>query len=152
MIKTLTLNQRRAQSGFSLMEIIIVLVIIGTIMGLVASRVFKSGDSANINAAKIEIKNIEGALTLYELNMGRYPTTAEGLKALVEKPTDPESAANWINGGPYLQGGSVPKDPITKKEYKYELNEAGGEPPYYLYTEGKPGKPETIVGNAPHHN
>jgi general secretion pathway protein G len=146
MIKTLTLNQRRSQGGFSLIEILIVLVIIGTIMGLVASQIFKKGDTANINAAKIQISNIKSALDLYELNMGRLPTTAEGLNALVEKPTEAEEASNWAGGGPYLK--EVPKDPFRKQEFKYELNEAGGEPPYYVWTEGK-GTPETRIGDAP---
>lgn len=139
------LARRNSQAGFSLMEILIVLVIIGTIMGLAAQQIFKSGDKANINTAKIQIENIKSAIELYELNMGRLPTTEEGLNVLVEKPTNPEDAANWVGGGPYLK--ALPVDP-WKKPYKYELNESGT-PPYYLYTEGKAGKPETRIGELP---
>ncbi|MDP1724294.1 MAG: type II secretion system major pseudopilin GspG [Alphaproteobacteria bacterium] len=147
MIKTLTLNQRRAQSGFSLMEILIVLVIIGTIMGLVAQQIFNKSDTANINAVKIQIENIKGALELYELNMARLPTTEEGLNALIEKPSNAEEATEWVSGGgPFLK--SMPTDPFRKQPYKYELNQSG-EPPYYLWTEGKPGKPETRIGVLP---
>ena len=147
MIKTLTLNQRRAQSGFSLMEILIVLVIIGTIMGLVVQQVFNKGDAANIKAANIQIENIKGAIELYELNMGRLPTTEEGLNALIEKPSSAEEATEWVGGGgPFLK--SMPTDPFRKQPYKYELNQSG-EPPYYLWTEGKAGKPETRLGVLP---
>jgi general secretion pathway protein G len=137
-------TNRRGQAGFTLIEVLVVLVIIGIIVGIGASGIFGKSDRSKIDAAKIQIENFKSVLQLYELDMGRYPTTEEGLTALAQKPTDPDAASNWK--GPYIK--EVPKDPF-KKDYKYELNESGtDDAPYYLYTEGT-GKPETRVGILP---
>lgn len=139
-------QKRQTQQGFTLLEVLVVLVIIGTIVGLGASMFFRKGDAAKVDAAKIQIETLKGSLQLYELDMGRYPTTDEGLKVLVEKPADPDAAANWK--GPYIKSGQVPKDPFNG-EYKYELNESdASDTAFFLYTEGN-GKPETRVGVLP---
>lgn len=146
MKNSLKRTSRAAQKGFTLIEVIVVLVIIGLIVGLGATTLFRKGDTSKIDAAKIQIESFKNALQLYELDMGRYPTTDEGLNALVEKPTDADSAADWK--GPYIKSGQIPKDPF-KKDYKYELNESDADNvPFYLYTEGT-GKPETRVGVIP---
>lgn len=138
---------RQAQAGFSLIEVLVVLVIIGLIMGLVAGGVFQKSDKSRIDAAKIQIQSFKNALELFELNVGRFPTTDEGLKVLIQKPSDEESGSKW--SGPYLKSKEVPKDPWNK-DYVYQLNEGGDDnTPYYLYTEGAPGKPETRVGDLP---
>lgn len=136
-------QRHRAQAGFTMVEVLVVLVIIGMIMGLAATTVFKQNDDSRISAAKIQIESFKQALQLFELDNGRYPTTEEGLKILTTKgPEDVETKK-----GPWIKSTDIPKDP-WKHDYKYQLNE-GAEPPYYLYSEGVQGKPETKVGSFP---
>lgn len=135
------------QSGFTLIEVLVVLVIIGLIMGLAAQTVFKKSDTSRVDAAKIQMGSFKQALQLFDLDVGRFPTTDEGLKALVENVLEENDAPRWK--GPYIKSGEIGKDPWGK-EYIYQLNdgEEGGKP-YYLYTDGVAGKPETRVGDLP---
>ena len=96
----------RRQRGFTLVEILVVITIIGLIMGLVGPRVLNYLSESKVKAAKIQIQSFTSALELFYLDAGRYPTTSEGLGVLV-KSTGGLSAWN----GPYLKGGSVPNDP-----------------------------------------
>ena len=97
---------RGGEAGFSLIEILVVITIIGLIMGLVGPRVLNYLGESKIKAAKIQIESFSSALDLFYLDVGRYPTTHEGLTALVRAPT---GAANW--NGPYVRGGVLPMDP-----------------------------------------
>jgi general secretion pathway protein G len=97
---------RRGERGFTLVEILVVLAIIGLVMGLVAPRVLNYLTESKVKAARIQIESLGSALDLFFLDNGRYPTSGEGLPALVQRPG---SIATW--NGPYLKGGVVPVDP-----------------------------------------
>lgn len=141
-------KRHHAQAGFTLVEMLVVLVIIGLIVGLAAQTVFKGADSSKIDAAKVQIESYKQALKLFDLDVGRYPTTDEGLQALVSSETiDEEDVDRWK--GPYISSGKITKDQWGK-EFVYQLNEdEDGGQPFYLYTQGVKGKPETKVGDLP---
>lgn len=94
------------EGGFTLVEILVVITIIGLIMGLVGPRVLNYLSESKAKTAKIQIESFVSALDLYYLDNGRYPSTGEGLAALVSRPGNAEA---W--NGPYLKGGVVPADP-----------------------------------------
>jgi general secretion pathway protein G len=100
------LPRRGAEAGFTLVEMLVVITIIGLIMALVAPRVLNYLSESKTKAAKIQIESFGNALDLFYLDEGRYPTTAEGLAVLVQRP-----ANNPTWNGPYLQTGTVPLDP-----------------------------------------
>ncbi len=100
----------RAQSGFTLIELLVVLVILGLLAGLVMPRMFGRGEEAKRVAARAQIRILEDALHQFELDNGFYPSTEQGLEALVKKPTVGRIPQNWREGG-YLEKGVVPKDP-----------------------------------------
>ncbi len=97
----------------TLIEILVVLVLIGVVMGIVGGNFIGQGESAKRKAAKIEIEQIGQTLDLFKLEVGRYPTSQEGLQALISAPA---GLNNW--NGPYWKKGTVPKDPWGN-EYKY---------------------------------
>ena len=97
---------RRDERGFTLVEILVVITIIGLIMGLVGPRVLNYLTESKAKAAKIQIESFSSALDLYFLDNGRYPNGSEGLGALVQRPG---SLTSW--NGPYLKGSTVPNDP-----------------------------------------
>ena len=97
--------RKRRASAFTLIELLLVLVILGTLAALVVPKFTKRSEQAKIVAARTDLANIEVALDAFEVDCGRYPATEEGLKALLEQPS---SATGWQ--GPYLKRG-VPKDP-----------------------------------------
>jgi len=94
------------ERGFTLVEILVVITIIGLIMGLVGPRVLNYLTESKAKAAKIQIESFSSALDLYFLDNGRYPSSSEGLGALVQRPG---SMVSW--NGPYLKGSIVPNDP-----------------------------------------
>jgi general secretion pathway protein G len=98
--------RRSAQHGFTLIEMLVVISIIGLIMALVGPRVLNYLSDSKTKTAKIQIESFESSLDLYFLDAGRYPTGSEGLTALVQKPGN---IASW--NGPYLKGSVVPTDP-----------------------------------------
>lgn len=98
--------RRHGESGFTLVEILVVITIIGLIMGLVGPRVLNYLTESKAKAAKIQIESFSSALDLYFLDTGRYPSSSEGLTALVQRPGNAQA---W--NGPYLKGGVVPNDP-----------------------------------------
>jgi len=99
-------GKRHGESGFTLVEILVVITIIGLIMGLVGPRVLNYLTESKAKAAKIQIESFASALDLFFLDTGRYPTSSEGLVALVQRPG---AIASW--NGPYVKGGTVPNDP-----------------------------------------
>ncbi len=107
----------RQPRGFTLIEIMVVITILGILAALIVPRVVGRTDDARIAAAKQDIASIMQALKLYRLDNGAYPTTEQGLKALIAKPTLEPLPSNWKQGG-YLERNSMPKDPWGN-EYKY---------------------------------
>jgi|HubBroStandDraft_4_1064222.scaffolds.fasta_scaffold501760_2 general secretion pathway protein G len=97
---------RSNERGFTLVEMLVVITIIGLIMGLIGPRVLNYLSESKVKAAKIQMQSFASALDLFNLDVGRYPSTAEGLTALV-RPT--AGLAAW--NGPYLKGNIVPNDP-----------------------------------------
>jgi general secretion pathway protein G len=97
---------RHGEQGFTLIEILVVITIIGLIMGLVGPRVLNYLSDARSKAAKIQIESFASALDLYFLDTGHYPNSSEGLTALVRRPGN---TLPW--NGPYLKGATVPNDP-----------------------------------------
>lgn len=96
--------------GFTLIEIMVVVVILGILAGLIVPRIMDRPEQARRTKAAIQIQSIEQALKLYKLDNGEYPTTEQGLQALVEPPSVGRLARKWRNEG-YLDKGRVPKDP-----------------------------------------
>ena len=103
----------RRLRGFTLIELLVVLVILGLLAGLVGPQVLKYLGGANTKAAKLQIEDFSTALDAFRLDMGRYPTTNEGLQALV---TQPSGVNRW--NGPYLRKNTIPKDPWGN-DYQY---------------------------------
>src|SRR3984893_11586496 len=99
-------QQEFGQQGFTLVEMLVVITIIGLIMGLIGPRVLNYLSESKVKAAKIQLQSFGSALDLFYLDAGRFPSTAEGLTALVQQTP---GAAGW--NGPYLKGGNVPNDP-----------------------------------------
>ena len=103
-------RMRRGNRGFTLIELMVVIVILGILAGLIIPRIMGRPDEARQTKARIMIEGIETAMKLYRLDNGFYPTTEQGLRALVEASTIPPVPRNWREGG-YLEKGKVPKDP-----------------------------------------
>jgi general secretion pathway protein G len=103
-------RSRRAAKGFTLIEIMVVVVIIGLLAAMIAPNIMGNLDRAEINRARQDVRSIETALNLYRLDNFRYPSTDEGLQALVTNPGE-SSAPNWKAGG-YLK--SMPLDPWNR--------------------------------------
>ncbi len=101
-------SRRRAQ-GFTLLEVMVVLAIIGGIMALVAGNILGGAVTAQIKTTKSQMKLIEGALDMYKLDNFTYPTSEQGLEALVNKPSSSPEPKNYRSGG-YLKGSRVPAD------------------------------------------
>lgn len=96
----------KSRRAFTLIELMVVIVILGLLAALVAPKFLKRGEEAKVTTTQVQMKNIEQALKLYKLHNNFYPTTEQGLKALVEKPETEPVPKNWK--GPYLD--QVPKD------------------------------------------
>ena len=125
-------TSRRDARGMTLIEILVVLTLIGVVLGIVGSNYLGKSEQAKAKAAKIEIEQIGQALDLFKLELGRYPTTQEGLQALISAPT---GTNNW--NGPYWKRTQVPKDPWGN-EYKYASPGTAG--PYDITSLGADGK------------
>lgn len=98
------------QRGFTLLEIIVVVFILGLLAAIVAPRVIGRTDDARIAEAKVQIRNFETALKLFKLDNGFYPDTQQGLEALTERPATGRIPQNWREGG-YLEQKKIPADP-----------------------------------------
>jgi general secretion pathway protein G len=123
-------------AGFTLIEIMVVIVILGVLAALVVPKVLERPDDARIVAAKADIASIMQALKLYRLDNQRYPTTEQGLNALVAKPEVPPLPPNWKPGG-YLE--KLPKDP-WQSPYQYLSPGLKGEVDVFSFgADGQPG-------------
>jgi general secretion pathway protein G len=120
------------QRGFTLIELMIVLVILGLIAGIVGPQAMKYLGKGKTQSAKVQIENLSAALDMYRLEVGNYPTTSDGLKALVAEPS---GARGW--NGPYLKKGDVPKDPWNN-DYQYKRPGSNNHP-YDLSSFGADG-------------
>ncbi len=105
------------EAGFTLIELMVVIVILGLLAGLILPRFIGQSDTAKQQAARTQMALLESALKLYKLDNGSYPSTEQGLKALVEPPAVGNLPKNWRKGG-YLEKGKVPKDP-WKNDFLY---------------------------------
>jgi general secretion pathway protein G len=130
---------RTFQAGFSLIEMLVVLVIIGLIMGLVGPRVLNYLSDARVKAARLQVESLGNSLDLFFVDVNRYPTTQEGLGALLKRPSGLDS---W--NGPYLKGNSLPNDPWGNS---YVYRSPGAHGPYDLLSYGSDGR-EGGVGSA----
>jgi general secretion pathway protein G len=131
-------SRRRARGragGFTLIEIMVVVVIIGLLAAVIVPTVISKVDEARVAKAKQDIQSLETALTMYRLDNSKYPTTEQGLAALSTQPTDP-SIKHWRPGG-YLQ--RVSKDPWGN-DYQYVYPGTHGKE-YDLYSLGADGQP-----------
>jgi len=130
--------------GFTLIELLVVLAILGLLVGLVGPRVMKALSGSKTDAARIQVEQLGGTLEMYAIDIGRYPTTAEGLEALVE---DPGNVKNW--NGPYLKKPHVPKDPWG---FDYEYRSPGEHGPFDIWSlgadnrEGGDGEDQDVHG------
>lgn len=125
-------SARRTERGFTLVEMLVVITIIALIMALVGPRVLNYLTDAKIKTAKIQIASFENALDLYYLDANRYPTTSEGLRALIERPG---GTAAW--SGPYLKSNAVPNDPWGRL---YLYRSPGEHGPYDIMSYGADGQ------------
>ncbi|MGH6800546.1 MAG: type II secretion system major pseudopilin GspG [Methylocella sp.] len=120
------------EDGFTLIEILVVITIIGLLMSLVGPRVLNYLSESKVKAAAIQIQSFANSLDLFYLDLGHYPSTSEGLAALVQRPA---GETGW--NGPYLQKGYVPTDPWGHP-YSYRSPSEHG--PYEIVSLGSSGK------------
>ena len=135
-LRTLLTDSR----GFTLIEMIVVVIILGLLAGLVAPRLFSRVGQSKIETARAQIRLLETGLDLYRLDTGSYPPSSPGLQALVQN----SSAPNW--SGPYLKQDSIPLDP-WKNPYNYKCC-PGDHGEYDLWSEGADGRPGGEGENA----
>jgi general secretion pathway protein G len=120
-------NPKRLR-GFTLVELLVVLAILGLLAGLVGPQVMTFLGSSKSKTAKLQIENLAATLDMYRLEVGRYPSQSEGLQALVEQPANVQ---NW--NGPYLRKGDLPKDPWG---FDYQYRFPGEHGPYDIWSLG----------------
>ena len=130
----------RPQRGFTLIEIMAVVVIMGLLMGIVGTAVFSQIDKARVNTTRAQIDQLEAALTFYQMDNGRFPTTEQGLQALVEQPTSAPEPRNY-NAAGYLKKRQVPPrrlgQPLSVRDAGRQ--QPGGLRPLVAGADGQPG-------------
>ena len=137
-------TERQAADGFTLLEILVVIVIIGLLIGFVAPAVLRQLGNARNSVAKQSIERLGSVLDLYKLDIGSYPTSDQGLAALLQQPPD---VGTW--NGPYLHGSKPPLDPWNHP-YLYQVPSVRQGLPYDLCShgpdnvQGTPGQPGMI--------
>ncbi|MBX6424263.1 type II secretion system major pseudopilin GspG [Thermosulfurimonas sp. F29] len=129
--------------GFTLLELLVVLIILGLLAALVGPRVVGRLGKAKGEIARSQIALLEAALDQFRLDVGRYPTTEEGLRVLIEPPEDEEARSRWQ--GPYLKKRKIPVDPWGRP-YHYRSPGEHGE--YDLWSYGADGQPGGEGENA----
>ncbi len=127
------INSARADKGFSLMEILIALVLVVGVFATVFTNVMQNRDKGQVSQAKIIISRLVDALNTFYMDCSYYPSTAEGLEALV---TAPQKCESW-GPEPYLKNGKIPKDP-WKNDFIYEYDDSSGS--FEIISLGKGGK------------
>jgi general secretion pathway protein G len=130
--------------GFTLIELMVVMVILGILAGMIVPRIMDRPEEARRTKAAVDIQALEQALQLYKLDNGRYPTTDQGLQALVEAPSVGRLAKRWRKGG-YLDKSKVPKDP-WKNDFIYIGPGLHGD--FDLMSYGPDGEPGGEDGDA----
>lgn len=128
------MKQIERNGGFTLIEIMVVMVILGLLVAIVAPNLMGRSDQARVTVAKTQMKQVSNALDLYKLDNNRYPTTDQGLRALVEKPSGAPEPRNWNPDG-YMP--SVPRDPWDNP---YDYSSPGLNGPYDLISYGADGR------------
>ena len=136
MNKSMRYSQQKKNRGFTLIEIMVVIVILGILASLVVPKIMSRPDDARLIAARQDISSLTQALKLYRLDNQNYPTTEQGLQALVQKPSSPPAPGNWKTGG-YID--RLPKDPWGN-DYQYLSPGLKGEVDVFsLGADGAPG-------------
>ena len=130
---SMVLRKRKKNTGISLLEIMVVLAIMALVVGLAAPRIMENFGRAKSQAAEVQMNGIKGALQLFYIDVGRYPSEAENLDALLRQPS---GAANWK--GPYLDKTKDLQDPWGRI---FLYRSPGKEAPFDLYTFGRDGHP-----------
>jgi general secretion pathway protein G len=130
--------------GFTLLELMAVIIILGILATFVVPRVMDKPERAKQAKAKVDLQALDTALNFFRLDVGRYPTTEEGLNSLVSPPHDPAAAARWRRGG-YLQRPALPNDPWGRP---YVYMHPGSVNEYDLLTFGADGQPGGDEFNA----
>jgi general secretion pathway protein G len=125
-------TERDTEGGFTLVELLVVLVILSLIMGLVAPRVLGYLSDARVRSAKLQIDSLSAALDLFYLDAGRYPSQSEGLSVLIKRPP---SVQSW--NGPYLKQTALPDDPWG---HPYQYRVPGQKGPYAIVSLGSDGR------------
>jgi general secretion pathway protein G len=120
------------QAGMTLLELLVVLVILGIVGGIFASNIIGQGEKGKVKAAKVQIEQFGQLLDMYKLDVGHYPSSSEGLDALLHQPS---GSTTWA--GPYLKKDAVPKDPWSN-DYKYIF--PGQHGPYDIISYGADGR------------
>lgn len=127
--------RRRQQAGFTLIEIMVVVVILGILAAVVVPKIMDKPDEARVTKAKQDIRVLESSLSLYKLDNFNYPSTQQGLEALVAKPSGDPEPKNYKSGG-YIQ--SLPKDPWGNP---YQYLSPGSKSEIDIFSFGRDGKP-----------
>ncbi|NHO32826.1 type II secretion system major pseudopilin GspG [Acetobacter fallax] len=133
-------NPSDTEAGFTLLEILVVLAILGLLVGLVAPAALRQLGGARLSVAKQSLARIGTVLDMYKLDTGTYPSTDEGLEALIQRPS---SVENW--SGPYLKNSALPLDPWNHPYvYRFPSDQEGKE--YDLCSNGPTGKSDAGSG------
>ena len=127
-------TRRNQRAGFTLVELMAVLLIIALIAGLATKSFMSATDKAKVTTTEADLKTLHAAVNMFKLDTGRYPTEEMGLLELVEEPADVEG---WVPGG-YLESTDIPQD-AWKNEYVYMLNPESGKP-FVIISYGADGK------------
>jgi general secretion pathway protein G len=135
--------RRRSQDGFTLLELLVVLAILGLLIGLVAPAALRQLGSAKEKIAHQSVERLATVLDMYKLDVGTYPSTEQGLQSLITRPS---GMARW--NGPYLKGDKMPEDPWGHPYlYRAPSQRPGHE--YDLYSLGPTGQPGGTGSDAP---